>query len=116
MDPLADKILVYSALCLFVEMGLVGGWTLIIILIREFVVSGMRTVAASEGKVLAAGMSGKIKTVLQMAAVIIIIVGLSFPTQAWILLGGLIVYIASLIMTVYSGVEYVSQNLDVFSM
>ena len=61
-------------------------------------------------------MSGKIKTVLQMAAVIIIIVGLSFPTQAWILLGGLIVYIASLIMTVYSGVEYVSQNLDVFSM
>ena len=65
MDPLADKILVYSALCLFIETRSISAWMLIIILAREFVVAGMRTVAASEGTVLAAGMSGKIKTVLQ---------------------------------------------------
>ena len=75
MDPLADKILVYSALCLFIETDSIEAWMLIIILAREFVVAGMRTVAASEGRVLAAGMSGKIKTVLQMIAVILIILG-----------------------------------------
>ncbi|MBQ6686213.1 MAG: CDP-diacylglycerol--glycerol-3-phosphate 3-phosphatidyltransferase, partial [Firmicutes bacterium] len=69
MDPLADKILVYSAFCMMVEDGTVPGWMMIVILAREFVVSGMRTVAASEGIVVAAGMSGKIKTVLQMIAV-----------------------------------------------
>ena len=71
MDPLADKILVYSALCLFIESDLIKAWMLIIILAREFIVAGMRTVAASEGRVLAAGMSGKIKTVLQRVAVIV---------------------------------------------
>ena len=98
MDPLADKILVYSALCLFVENGTIPGWTLIIILAREFVVSGMRTVAASEGIVIAAAMSGKIKTVLQMKTI------------------GMLVFWASLVMTVYSGTEYVLKNKSVFSM
>ena len=69
MDPLADKILVYSAFCLMVEDGTVPGWMLIVILAREFAIAGMRTVAASEGLVIAAAMSGKIKTVLQMIAV-----------------------------------------------
>ena len=69
MDPLADKILVYSALCLLIGKGTIPAWALIIILAREFAVSGMRTVAASEGRVIAAGMSGKFKTVLQMIAV-----------------------------------------------
>ena len=65
MDPLADKVLVYSAFCLMIP-DYIAGWMLIVILAREFTVSGMRTVAASEGIVIAAGMSGKIKTVLQM--------------------------------------------------
>ncbi|MBQ2218453.1 MAG: CDP-diacylglycerol--glycerol-3-phosphate 3-phosphatidyltransferase, partial [Firmicutes bacterium] len=73
MDPLADKILVYSAFCLMVEDGAVPSWMLIIILLREFAVSGMRTVAAANGIVIAAGMSGKIKTVLQMIAVPLLI-------------------------------------------
>ena len=68
MDPLADKVLVYSALCLMIPY-FVPAWMLIIILAREFTVAGMRTVAASEGIVIAADMSGKIKTVLQMIAV-----------------------------------------------
>ncbi|MBQ5414876.1 MAG: CDP-diacylglycerol--glycerol-3-phosphate 3-phosphatidyltransferase, partial [Firmicutes bacterium] len=73
MDPLADKVLVYAAFCLFIEKGVMPGWMLIIILAREFAVSGMRTVAASQGTVVAAGMTGKIKTVLQMFAVIFLL-------------------------------------------
>ncbi len=114
MDPLADKILVYSALCLFVENGTIPGWTLIIILAREFVVAGMRTVAASDGTVIAAGMSGKIKTVLQMIAVIILIIAQGPLPQLEMI--GMIAFWASLIMTVYSGVEYVLKNKNVFSM
>lgn len=116
MDPLADKILVYSALCLFIDIKVIAGWTLIIILAREFTVAGMRTVAASEGRVLAAGMSGKIKTVLQMIAVIVFILALAVPAQPIIMTVGLVVFYASLAMTVYSGCEYVLQNKDVFSM
>lgn len=114
MDPLADKILVYSALCLFIDDRIISGWMLIIILAREFVVSGMRTIAASEGTVLAAGMSGKVKTVFQMFAVILIIAGLAITSVPLILKAGMILFYLSLVLTVYSGVEYVIQNIDVF--
>lgn len=114
MDPLADKILVYSALCLFIDDKIIAGWMLIVILAREFAVSGMRTIAASEGTVLAAGMSGKIKTVLQMIAVIAIILGLCMPSMPVIMTIGMFVFYASLVMTIYSGCEYIIQNIDVF--
>ena len=116
MDPLADKVLVYSALCLMIPT-LIPGWMMIIILAREFTVAGMRTVAASEGIVIAAGMSGKIKTVLQMIAVCLLLLVLALPSATellWYLAQGFLW--ASLIMTVYSGVEYVWQNKQVFSM
>ena len=116
MDPLADKILVYSALCLFLQVGLIKGWMLIVILAREFIVAGMRTVAASEGRVLAAGMSGKIKTVLQMVGVIIMILGLAIPDKSIVFDIGNYIFLASIIMTIYSGCEYVYKNKDVFSM
>lgn len=116
MDPLADKILVYSALCLFIESGLIKAWMMIIILAREFIVAGMRTVAASEGKVLAAGMSGKIKTVLQMVAVILFLFGMCVPNIEEVMLAAKVIFWASLAMTVYSGTEYVYKNRDVFSM
>ena len=87
---------------------------LIIILAREFVVSGMRTIAASEGTVLAAGMSGKVKTVFQMFAVILIIAGLAITSVPLISKAGMILFYLSLVLTVYSGVEYVIQNIDVF--
>ena len=117
MDPLADKILVYSALCLFIEADIIRAWMLILILAREFIVAGMRTVAASEGRVLAAGMSGKIKTVLQMFAVIVFLLALCLTkTQATVMLAGNVLFYASLVMTVYSGAEYVLKNRDVFSM
>ena len=116
MDPLADKILVYSALVLMVVDNTVPGWMLIIILAREFVVSGMRTVAASEGIVVAAAMSGKIKTVLQMCAVIVLIISNAVPHIKAIFVLGQILLWLSLIMTVYSGYEYITKNKSVFSM
>ncbi len=117
MDPLADKILVYSALCLFIESGLIKSWMLIIILAREFIVAGMRTVAASEGRVLAAGMSGKIKTVHQMVAVILYLFGLSVPSIGnTVIMIANVIFWAALAMTIYSGAEYVWKNRDVFSM
>lgn len=118
MDPLADKILVYSAFCLLIPVY-VPGWMLIVILAREFTVAGMRTVAASEGIVIAAGMSGKIKTVLQMIAVPLLLlvpaVSDTVAGQPIALLANVFLW-ASLIMTVYSGVEYVVKNRNVFSM
>lgn len=124
MDPLADKILVYSALCLFIESGIIKAWMLILILAREFAIAGMRAVAASEGKVLAAGMSGKVKTVLQMIAVILFLLGLSLGysdlssegAASTVMMIGSIAFYAALVMTVYSGCEYIVKNKDVFSM
>ena len=113
MDPLADKVLVYSAFCLMVPDP-VSGWMLIIILAREFLVAGVRTVAASEGIVIAAAMSGKIKTVLQMVAVCMLLIAPVINTS-WFLILGKIVLWAALVMTVISGVQYVVDNKQVFS-
>lgn len=120
MDPLADKILVYSAFCLMVENGMVPAWMLILILAREFVIGGMRTVAASGGLVIAAGMSGKIKTVLQMIAVPLLLLLGAIEDSAPNSLYTAVFYLAygclwaSLIMTVYSGLEYIVQNRKIF--
>ena len=95
MDPLADKILVYSALCLLIGEGTIPAWSLIVILAREFAVSGMRTVAASEGRVVAAGMSGKIKTVLQMLAVPTLILALTLDSVYVLMTIGMALFWAS---------------------
>ena len=116
MDPLADKILVYSALALMTGDGTVPAWMLIVILAREFAISGMRTVAASEGIVIAAGLSGKIKTVLQMIAVPVLILALALPKVPAVFTAGQVFIWASLVMTVYSGAEYILKNRKVFSM
>ncbi len=119
MDPLADKVLVYSAFCLMVEEGIVPAWMLIIILAREFAIAGMRSVAAAEGIVIAAGMSGKIKTVLQMIAVPLLLLTSSLAhTSVYdgFNMAGRIFLWASLVMTVYSGAEYIYKNKSVFSM
>ena len=108
MDPLADKILVYSAFCL-----------LITTLAREFTISGMRMVAAAEGIVIAAGLTGKIKTVLQMIAVPLLLLVETISNEKLLgpfeLLANIFLW-ASLIMTVWSGIEYVLKNRKVFSM
>jgi len=115
MDPLADKILVISALVCLVELGQVAAWMLIVILAREFTVTGLRTVAAAQGIVIAAGMTGKIKTVLQMIAVPLLIIQ-NWPfSLVGIPMADMMLW-ASVIMTIVSGTEYVYKNRQVFSM
>ncbi len=113
MDPLADKILVYSAFCLMVP-SYVPAWVFVIILAREFLVSGVRTVAASEGIVIAARMSGKIKTVLQMIAVCMLLL-CPVIDYGWYNISSKAMLYAALLMTVVSGVEYVLDNKQVFN-
>ncbi|MBK5245896.1 MAG: CDP-diacylglycerol--glycerol-3-phosphate 3-phosphatidyltransferase [Peptostreptococcaceae bacterium] len=115
MDPLADKILVISALVCLVDSGQVAAWMLIVILAREFTVTGLRTVAAAQGIVIAAGMTGKIKTVLQMIAVPLLIIQ-NWPFSIVGIPMADIMLWASVIMTIVSGTEYVYKNRQVFSM
>lgn len=112
MDPLADKVLVYSAFSCMVENGIVPSWMLIVILAREFTVAGMRTVAASEGIVIAAGTTGKIKTVLQMIAVPLLILN----SPDWLAAAASLFLWASVIMTVVSGAEYIYKNRNIFNL
>ena len=118
-DPLADKLLVCAALIALCTVGklghpLLGMWGTFIIIAREFMVTGVRLVAAAEGKVIAAGMSGKIKTVIQMIAITYIlfselIIKLGLSTDISNIIVNILV-IASVFMTVYSGTEYLIQN------
>ncbi len=108
MDPLADKMLVLAAMCFFVEKGLMPGWTVAIVLFREFAVSGLRLVAVEQQRVIAAAWSGKIKTGVTMVGLAAMLL---FPQSALLCR---IVTILIVITTVYSGVEYFAKNKDVF--
>lgn len=117
MDPLADKLLTMSALICFVGLGDVPAWMVIVILGREFIITGMRQVAAAEGIVIAAGWSGKIKTVCQMIAVpLIMLHNWPFSLLPVHIPADQIALWAALIMTVWSGAEYIVKNKQVFSM
>lgn len=114
MDPLADKLLVTSALVCMVQTGLVPAWMVIIILAREFAITGLRAVAASEGTVIAAAWSGKVKTVTQMIAIIFLLLR-NWPfSLVNIPFADIMLWIA-VIMTIYSGVEYMMKNRKLFS-
>ena len=103
-DPLADKLLVIAAMSMFCEWGTFPAWALIIVLTREFAVSGLRMVAGPKGKVIAAGKSGKIKTFSTMVGLCVM---MAFPQVAWISVAVMFVIVAT---TLYSGVEYFIQN------
>ena len=108
MDPLADKLLVCSALICLVELKELPAWMVIVIISREFIISGFRLVASDNGVVIAASYWGKFKTTFQMIAVVLLIVGipgLSMVTTA-------VVWIA-LILTVISLVDYIAKNVNV---
>jgi len=104
LDPLADKLLTIAAMVMFCEWGMMPAWALMIVLTREFAVTGLRLVAVGKGKVIAAGWSGKVKTASTMVG---LCVWMAFPATIWIawVVTGVIV-----ITTVYSGVEYFIQN------
>ncbi len=110
MDPLADKLLVASALICFVELGLMPSWIVIVIISREFIISGFRLVASDNGVVIAASYWGKFKTVAQMLMSILLIVHIEHP--ALLILEQILIYV-SLILTVVSLVDYIIKNKGV---
>ena len=116
MDPIADKLLVMSAFVVLVGQGRMPSWACIIVLGREFVISGFRLVAADAGRVIAAGPLGKIKTVTQMAAVLLLL--LLSPVTGEAPLGGggkvfadVVMYISTFFSLV-SCVDYIARNRD----
>ena len=110
MDPIADKLLVSSALISFVGLNRLQSWIVIILIAREFIISGFRLVAADNGTVIAASFWGKIKTVFQMAATILLI--FNFPWFPIYVFTQILVYIA-LVLTVISLIDYLIKNKNV---
>ena len=108
MDPLADKCLVTAAMLWFVEIGQMPGWALLVVIIREFGVSGLRMVAADKGRVIAAGWSGKVKTATTMVCICLMLLPIPAALNA--------VCVALIVATtVYSGAEYFIKNRDVLN-
>ena len=125
-DPLADKMLVTAAMLWFVEIGQMPGWALLIVIVREFAVSGLRMVASDKGRVIAAGWSGKVKTASTMVCIIVML--LLGPEIAWAAsdpltampIGWLrwidpVCVWVIVLTTLYSGVEYFVKNRDIIA-
>ncbi len=110
MDPLADKLLVCSALIAFVGMGRIASWIVIVIIARDFIISGFRLVAADKGVVIAAGWWGKVKTAIQMVMICVVI--LNIGGTVFTVIENVLIYTA-LALTVISLVDYLSKNKDV---
>ena len=114
LDPMADKLLVCAAFVLLVELNMAPAWLVIIILSREFAVTGLRLVAAGEGVVLAAGQMGKWKTTFQLVSIAFLLLH-DFPfsyLDLTVSIGTILLYIA-LILTVVSGLDYFIKNWHV---
>ena len=109
MDPLADKLLVISALICMIEVDLVSSWMVIIIVARELTVSILRAIAAADGKVIAASGGGKLKTISQMIAIPLLLLGAQFGSNILLSIGNITILIATL-LTLYSGWEYLYKN------
>lgn len=107
-DPLADKMLVTAAMLWFVEIGQMPAWVLLIVLVREFAVSGLRMIASDAGRVIAAGWSGKVKTASTMVCIVLMF--LPIPRVLNLLCVAVI-----LVTTLYSGIEYFLKNKDCLS-
>lgn len=104
LDPLADKLLTIAAMAMFCEWGIFPAWALMIVLTREFAVTGLRLIAAGKGNVIAAGWSGKVKTASTMIGLCVL---MAFPTidwLSWVVIGIIVV------TTVFSGTEYFVKN------
>lgn len=127
MDPLADKLLVTAALISLVELTVIPAWAAVIIIAREFAVSGLRTIAAAEGKVIAASMWGKVKTVIQIIAIIISLIKVNISVSVNLtdivmsntifkaMFNYLPIYsiIIAVIITILSGVDYFKKNKNI---
>jgi CDP-diacylglycerol--glycerol-3-phosphate 3-phosphatidyltransferase len=115
LDPLADKLVVMSALVMLVHLGRVAAWVVIVVMAREFIVTGLRTIAMSEGIVIAAGQEGKSKTAFQVAAITFLILHYEYPVDALLFtfnldsnrVGTWLLYV-SLVFSVWSAWNYFS--------
>lgn len=110
MDPLADKLLVCSALICLISLGRIPSWVVIIIIAREFIISGFRLIASDNGVVIAASYWGKFKTASQMLMVIVLV--LNLPGRVFSVIGTVLIYV-SLALTVISLIDYIAKNKDV---
>ena len=110
MDPLADKLLVSAALVCLTALGFIPAWMTVVIISREFIISGFRLIASDNGIVIAASYWGKFKTTFQMLMVIVLI--LNIPNQFFTVLGTILTYIA-LALTIISLIDYIAKNKDV---
>ena len=129
MDPLADKLLVTAALISLVELQVVPAWATVVIIAREFAVSGLRTIAAAEGKVIAASMWGKVKTVTQIAAIIALLLQLNIGSSKYLMSlvgsseifkeiivhGPRVILLLAVIMTIVSGYDYFKKNIKIIN-
>ena len=106
LDPLADKLLVISAMLIFIQWGRMPAWVVMLVLTREFAVSGLRMIAAANGNVIAAGWSGKVKTASTMVGLCAMIL-FNNQTLDWV------VSIVITVVTLYSGAEYFIKNWSV---
>ena len=110
VDPLADKLLVMSALLVFVQIGRMNTWVALIILAREFAVTSLRVVAVAEGIVMPAAISGKIKTVVHMVGICILLT--QFSEIVWV---RITVSVAMVLVTLWSGIDYFVKNKGIFT-
>ncbi len=104
LDPLADKLLTIAAMCMFCQWGVFPAWALMIVLTREFAVTGLRLIAVQKGTVIAAGWSGKVKTACTMVGLCFMMGLPGIPALNWTVIALIVV------TTVYSGAEYFVQN------
>ncbi len=114
MDPLADKLLVCSAMICLIDLGKIPSWVVVIIIAREFIISGFRLVAADNGRVIAASYWGKFKTTFQMIMVILMIADLGAVIPYYDIVTTIIMWIA-LVLTIISLCDYIIKNKDVMS-
>ena len=112
LDPLADKLLVSAAFIILVELGTAPSWIIIIIISREFAVTGLRLILAGGGEVVAANQLGKIKTVAQILAIISLLLNNIYFESIGVPFGMIMLYIA-LVFTVWSGADYFYKNRHV---
>lgn len=113
LDPTADKLIVMAALVMLVHLGRVAAWVVIVIMAREFIVTGLRTIAMSEGIVIAAGMEGKQKAAFQVAAVTFLLLHYTYPFDAGFLhfdfdanrVGTILLFI-SIFFSIWSAIDY----------
>ena len=110
MDPLADKLLVSAAMICLIATGQLAAWIVIVIISREFIISGFRLIASDNGIVIAASYWGKFKTVFQMLMIIVLIANIQMPF--FTVLGTILIYVA-LVLTIVSLIDYIIKNKDV---